>query len=258
MTQYEHALIAMKRLLDAVGESHWARWIETNIHDCRSGRDTTHHRSAYGGMGSFNDVCICRANHHTVSESQEPWANTLFESLKSLCYDLANHPHDFFDAPTLAKRIGRHDSALAAFVGGDQAPASSRGYVTAEPKLQGWRCLSCRHSEASNRDIDCLIADDVVPNMVFSACEGLTLDQLVDLILSLEIQHLESIRASLASAVTNSGISLKNRDGWMRPCPQCGKDDTGVYRWRLITDNGFRFEPSEDNLELREQAGTTN
>ncbi len=77
MNQYEHCLIAMKRLLDAVGESHWAKWIDTDIKVWRANCDVSHHLSAYGGMGSFNDIWICRANQHTLTEAQEPWANTL-------------------------------------------------------------------------------------------------------------------------------------------------------------------------------------
>ena len=88
MTQYEHSLLAMKRLLDAVHETHWAQWIATDIEQWRAADDTSHHLSAYGGMGSFNDVIICRANQHSVSEVTEAWANTLFEWLKSVCYFL--------------------------------------------------------------------------------------------------------------------------------------------------------------------------
>ncbi len=56
MSQYEHSLIAMKRLLDAVGEAHWADWIHADIEHWRSKHSTSHHLSAYGGMGSFTDV----------------------------------------------------------------------------------------------------------------------------------------------------------------------------------------------------------
>lgn len=50
MSQYEHSLIAMKRLLDAVGETYWADWIETDIEHWRSKRSVSRHLSAYGGM----------------------------------------------------------------------------------------------------------------------------------------------------------------------------------------------------------------
>ena len=129
MSQYEHSLIAMKRLLDAVGETHWADWIHRDIEDWRSKRSTFHHLSAYGGMGSFTDVWICRANHNEVSKAQEPWVNTLFGLLQSICYYLAQHPKKSLAAKTLSKVVGGHGSALAAFLGGDAAPNSMKGYA---------------------------------------------------------------------------------------------------------------------------------
>jgi len=36
MTQYEDSLIAMKRLLDAVGDKHWGQWVTTDIERWRS------------------------------------------------------------------------------------------------------------------------------------------------------------------------------------------------------------------------------
>ncbi len=251
MNQYEHSLIAMKRLLDAVGESHWARKVDLDIAKWRANRDTSHHLSAYGGMGSFNDIWICRANHHTLTDSQEPWANTLFEWLKSLCHFLAQHPDDSFDLNMLTSNIGRRDSTLAALVGGGKAPASIRGYATEDRKLQGWRCLGCGYGEASNRDIEYLVAEDVVPHMVFQSCEHSTLEKLVDQTLAGNILDLEAMRQSLAAAISSSGIALIDRDGWMRPCPSCGEDDTAVYRWRLVVNGGLHFEVADDNLPMR-------
>jgi hypothetical protein len=251
MSQYEHSLTAIKRLLDAVGETHWAEWIRTDIEQWRSNHDTSHHLSAYGGMGSFNDIWICRANQHRITEDQEPWANILFQWLKSICHFLVQHPNDSFTAEALSNAVGRHDSALSAFVGGDKAPASMREYANEDRKLQGWRCLRCGHSEASHRDIEFLVAQAVVPDMVFRSCELLTLDQLVDQTLACDINGMDNMRIKLAVAVRASGISLNDRKGWMRPCPNCGKDDTAVCRWKLIINDGFRFEPSDDNLPLR-------
>jgi hypothetical protein len=250
MSQYEHSLTAMKHLLDAVGD-HWADWIGADIERWRSNRDTSHHLRAYGGMGSFNDIVICRANQHRITESRAPWANILFKWLKAICCFLAQHPNDSFTADALSNAVGMHNPSLSAFVGGNEAPSSMRGYANEDPKLQGWRCLDCGCSEASNRDIEYLLAQVVVPSMIFRSCEFLTLVQLVDRILECSINGIDNMRKEIVAAVTASDISLKNREGWMRPCPSCGRDATAVYRWRLITDKGFRFEPAADNLPLR-------
>lgn len=252
MTQYEHSLLAMKRLLDAVHENHWAQWIATDIERWRASGDTSHHLSAYGGMGSFNDVIICHANQHSVTEVTEAWANTLLVWLKSVCYFLAKHPQHSFSPETLAARIGLHDSSLAAFVGGDQAPASMRGYAAEPAKLRGWRCLQCGQAEVTDRDIEYLMAQDLIPGMMFSACVSQTLDKLVDKVLAADISGTEETRKMLAVAVAASEIRLVPRDGWNWKCPHCGSDDTAVYRWVLCSGNECRFEPSADNLPLQE------
>ena len=94
MTHYENALIAMERLLTAVGEDHWANWIRKDLRQWKEASDVSHHLSAYGGMGSFNDVGICGGNQHAITDAQEPWANTLFEWLKAVCHYLARRPRE--------------------------------------------------------------------------------------------------------------------------------------------------------------------
>jgi hypothetical protein len=250
ISQYENSLTAVKRLLDAVGAP-WADWIGTDIERWRSNRDTSHHLRAYGGMGSFNDIFICRTNQHRITDGQEPWANILFEWLKSLCYFLAQHPDDSFTAEALSYIVGRHNPGLSAFVGGNEAPSSMKGYAREDRNLQGWRCLRCGYSEVSHRDIEYFIAQVIVPDMVFRSCESLTLVQLVDRTLACDIRCIDDMRKEIAAGVKASGVSLRDREDWMSPCPNCGKDDTAVYRWQLTIDEGYRFEPKADNLPLR-------
>ena len=104
----------------------------------------------------------------------------------------------------------------------------------------------------SNGDIERLIAQDVLPQLVFTSCRSLSLDKLVDQVLACDIAGIENVRQTLARAVAASGITLNDRDGWMRPCPKCGKEDTAVYRWRIAVEDGVSFHPSGDNLPMRE------
>jgi hypothetical protein len=55
---FEQALIAMRAILEARGETHWQSWIEVDLARWRGDGSTEHHRSAYGGMGSFNDLYL--------------------------------------------------------------------------------------------------------------------------------------------------------------------------------------------------------
>jgi uncharacterized protein DUF6966 len=251
MCHYEHCLHAMLRLLEAVGENHWSAWIREDIRLWQTASDTSHHLSAYGGMGSFNDVWICGANQKRVTAAQEPWAHVLFEWLKTLCYYMAQHPKERITADNLRKTVGRRDATLAAFVGGDKAPVSMRGLVIAGRKLQGWCCFDCSYAEVSTRDIEYAIAQDLIPLAAFQACEAQTLDTLVDTVLRLNVPGMEDARHEIAAITKRSGIIVNDKEGWMRPCPNCGKENTAIYRWRSASGPPVRFVPADDNLPTR-------
>jgi hypothetical protein len=253
MTPYENCLLAIERLLSTVGVNYWADWIRRDIQDWQNSRDTSHHLSAYGGMGSFNDIWICRENSHNVTEPQEPWVQSLFEWLKAVAFYLAEHPQDEVSAQELQEAIGCYDSVLAAFVGGRSIRADARGFADRRERLNGWRCLQCGYSEVTDRDLERYIAQNLVPGLVFEACERLALDQLVQRLLALEIERVASIRDDLVAAVAGSGITFLKRKGWMQPCSRCGAQNTGVFRWRLTAEKPPRFEPSDDNLPVIER-----
>lgn len=230
ITSYEHSLQAMGRLLTAVNEMHWANWIREDINRWQNDRDTSHHLSAYGGMGSFNDVLICRANQHNIMEAQEPWIGTLFNWLKEVCYYLAKHPDDKVTSGDL-KKAGE--------------------FANAHNRLSGWRCLVCGYSETSNKSIDWFIAQDLIPDMVFLGCEKSTLNDLVGKVLAIDIPNLAETRRELVASTQASGITINDRVGVMQQCPKCSQSDTALYRWRLLPDQAGRFEPSDNNLLLK-------
>jgi len=169
MTTYEQTLMATEGLLRRVGEQHWADWLKQDLIAWRTSRDVSHHRSAYGGMGSFNDVVICRMNHNNITSEQEPWANSLFEWLKAILFHLSQNPTQRVTAADLSKAVGRFAPSLAAFVGGEHAPGSMRGYAGGPVVVSGARCLTCGYAEISHYDIDNAIADELVPGLVFSS-----------------------------------------------------------------------------------------
>ena len=245
MGHYEHCLHAMLRLLNAVEEKSWSLWIQEDIRLWQTASDTSHHLSAYGGMGSFNDVWLERAKQHKLTRAQEWWINPLFDWLKALCYHFALHPKKRVTALSLAKSIGLHDSALSAFVGGDRAPASMRGRVNRATKIQGWRCGHCGHADFSTQDIEYCIADTLIPPCVFQGCIDQTLDKLVDSVLELTLPGADELRKKLLKAAAASGIAKSDRNSWMNPCPKCGSQDTGVFRWYLTPKAPFQFTPAE-------------
>jgi hypothetical protein len=71
---YEEVLVALVDVLRAAGEVHWLSWMSEDLTSWRERRDTAHHRRAYGGMGSFNDLFIDASG----------WLGAAFEQLRSL------------------------------------------------------------------------------------------------------------------------------------------------------------------------------
>jgi hypothetical protein len=223
-SQFAQTLAAIHALLVAVGETHWAKWIETDIHEWHESEDVSHHLSAYGGMGSFNDVYICAANGHSVTHHQEPWANALFDHLKALSY-------------TLATNRGRdlHASKLVSVF--DKSPR----------RMTGWRCLGCGHSEATNRELESFLAIRHLPEFLTQGLMAGTLKESVEAVLSLRAPEVDLERERLRKLLRSAAIPIVDRSDWMRPCPKCGSEDPAVYRW--IIDGGVT--PASDNLPIK-------
>ncbi|MCG6566896.1 hypothetical protein [Tessaracoccus sp. ZS01] len=75
-------------LLQSFGETHWSRWLDG---DCRRivGRDAyglEHLLQAYGGMGSFNDLVLHRANGQDGDEEALRVANDRLWDLRDDIY----------------------------------------------------------------------------------------------------------------------------------------------------------------------------
>jgi Domain of unknown function (DUF6966) len=254
MTPYENCLWAIERLLSATDVTYWPDSIRRDVQVWQLFRDTSHHLSTYGGMGSFNDIFICRDKGHSVTEAQEPWVNSLFDWLKSVVFYLANDPKDAVSAQELEDNVGCYDSVFVAFVGGENVRDDARGRIADRPaRLEGWRCFQCHHSEATDRDLDRYIAENLLPKLVFDACEKQTLTDLVDTVIRLRIPNYETISGELKTTGSKSGITFLQRKNWTRACPSCDGNDTGMFRWILTVGNPVHFEPSEDNVPTIER-----
>ena len=256
ITSYEQALLATEGFLRRMGEEHWANWLQQDLAAWRERRDVSHHRSAYGGMGSFNDVYICPANTHRLTNEQVPWANALFVWLKALLHYLSQRPTERPTASALRNAVGSRVPSLSAFVGGERAPDSMRGFAAGRIELTGARCLACGYGELTQADIDSVIAGELVADLVFQACEHGTLPDAVDRVLKLDVPAVAEWRQQLRAAATASGIHLIDTDRSMRHCPKCQSDDTATYRWDFVGSGPPRLKPALDNLPLRKSAKT--
>lgn len=79
-------------LLEGVGESHWAAWLQGDLTRLNRGDGYAieHLLGAYGGMGSINDVVIGPHNGHDISEHDGEAATAELRRLLSAIYDIAS------------------------------------------------------------------------------------------------------------------------------------------------------------------------
>lgn len=214
------AIKGLIHLLGAVGERGWHAQLQQHLATWERTGDASGHLSIYGGVGSFNDIMICVMNHHTITAELEPFANETFRSLSSISYMLAR---------------------------GTQFRA--KDWEDKQPGvLQGGACRSCAHGEITGRDIDDFLSQRLIQPMI---CQGMLAGDVVsvvDNILRLNILGLTESRENTRQKALRSGISLSDREVWMRFCPFCGSADTCVYRW---VDRHNTFEPAPDNLKLK-------
>ena len=112
---YKTSLKILKSLLDESQNDHWANWIENDIIYWDKNKSTNHHLSAFGGMGSINDIYV--ANNDQIGI----WKNRVFDMTKSLSYYFAKNKTNI-------------------------APTNIDFYTHGNGEMYGWKCNNCKHS----------------------------------------------------------------------------------------------------------------
>jgi hypothetical protein len=78
-------------ILKKHGESHWTSWLEKDknriVQADYSGVE--HLLSLFGGIGSFNDLLICKENGHSIEDKQVSSVNDRLKTLTNEIYELA-------------------------------------------------------------------------------------------------------------------------------------------------------------------------
>ncbi|WP_321515970.1 DUF6966 domain-containing protein [Marinifilum fragile] len=228
MTLYPEILKVLRILLEKSDNTHWANWITQDIEEWNRSKSTKHHLSAYGGMGSINDLWV------GGNDIKGSWKNEIFDHSKSLAY-------------ALAQRKGMGGSELVGI-----SPNRHRAVI------QGWRCLECGYGEVSKVEIESYIANKFVPILLRQKIESGDVCKIVNISeLTIEEQVVEH-RRKVISAVEKSEIRLIERaDKWMQPCPNCDSDNTAVYRWNFNENSDLgEITPSSDNLKLKTEKKT--
>ncbi|MFH0990076.1 MAG: hypothetical protein V1799_08680 [bacterium] len=224
-SDFGNAMKALIQLLRCVKEQRWIEVLESQYETWIHTGDASSHRSLYGGMGSFNDFSLSQSNLQ-LSEEQEPFADQLFNDLKTLCYIFST------------------------------GKSFTRGEVEAQletvnSNLQGWRCRRCGHAEVTLKEKDAFLAYRLVRQAILDAVVEGSLPQCVERLLSLQIPGLKNARNECSGQIRRSQINIVRRTGWMQPCPVCQSNQTCVYRW--IQMDGEEFLPAQDNLRMISQ-----
>jgi len=82
--------------LERYNRTHWVSWIQKDIHllENYDPEGVEHFLSAFGGMGSLNDVYFCPQNNDAIEASDIEEQNAAFQSLLSECWKLARDIRD--------------------------------------------------------------------------------------------------------------------------------------------------------------------
>lgn len=80
-----------QELLTKHGEKHWASWLEQDARRIRNLDlyGVEHLLSAFGGMGSINDLVLHPINGHLIQDSETDAVNTELGNLLDKAYRLA-------------------------------------------------------------------------------------------------------------------------------------------------------------------------
>jgi hypothetical protein len=245
MATYLHVLKALEYLLDKVGESQWRDWLYEDIELWKAGNDVSHHLSAYGGMGSLNDFWISPLNGHAISEIQEPWINHLLTLLRNLCFQCAQAQRTEKSIKTII--VKTHFSILGFLAGSRMYRRKIANKTQAQVdlthiRLDGWHCLNCDYQEIQTRSIEATLAEIILPLQLSKARTGQDFIAIVDSTFSMEFTGIRTMREHLIDSIQKSEIKLAQREGWMRPCPECGSHDTEICHWESIGGKLFRLK----------------
>ena len=91
IAELSHAVEAASRLLLASGEKRWGEWLRSDAERIRSldFYGVEHLLSAFGGIGSLNDLVLHPSNGHSITAADADGANGKVRSLLSSIYTQA-------------------------------------------------------------------------------------------------------------------------------------------------------------------------
>jgi hypothetical protein len=215
MNEYRKILLLLKDSLNKSKNYHWEKWIDQDIYDWDNLKSTKHHKSAFGGMGSINDLLV------GDSGKIGTWKNNMFDYLKSLssAFAATNEIH-FLNIKTST--------------------------------IQGVICENCNYAEISEGGIESYISKKHIPFLVKKLLPTDKYSMLSNIENLINEPDITNDRNKLIYSLKDLNIKLNNNIVWSSPCTKCTKEDKCVYRWDVNETNGTIFlTASENNLSLK-------
>lgn len=215
MDTYRKTLLLLKELLHNSDNSHWEQWIDKDIYEWDTSKSTSHHKSAFGGMGSINDLSVGEQGKVGT------WKNEMFDLLKSISWTFATKNKIQF--PTATVSI-----------------------------IEGTVCRDCSYAEISESGIEHHISSKHLPDIIANL---LPTEQYLELtnfeMLSNKI-NVVADRKKLLTALTENKINFSKTSYWLKTCPVCNSTNTCVYSWDISnSDDKIVLTRSKNNLAIR-------
>lgn len=219
---YPQILNILRVLLEESGNRHWSNWIERDISEWNESRKVQHHLSAFGGMGSINDLFVAE-----YDDEVGIWKQEIFERCKSLSWKLA-------------------------IKGGIGSAGQVDLSLNEDKTLSGARCLDCGNSRLSKVDIEYYIANKFVPDFIVQKINDCKISDILNIDEIINQKLVAELRKKITLSVEESEIDLVNSDSWIKSCPKCKSNNMAVYRWEIVNSvKEFKIIPSEDNLKIK-------
>ncbi|WP_324027849.1 hypothetical protein QSV08_07850 [Maribacter sp. BPC-D8] len=216
---YKIALEILKQLLEESGNTHWANWIDKDIKLWEATEDVNHHLSAFGGMGSINDLFVGGIDKVGI------WNSKVFDTLKNLSWSLAK------------QKI-------------TSAPTTLDFYKYGTGQLTGWRCINCGHARLNEKQIEQYLSYKYLPILIIDLINKDELQNLLPISNWIDKEQIKAERANIKEIINRSKIEILKSQSWLKTCPKCKSEDVCVYRWEFDSNNQTLLE-SKDNLEIR-------
>jgi len=215
MDTYRNILLLLKDLLHKSENFHWEQWIERDIYEWDDLNSTSHHKSAFGGMGSINDLFV--GGHGKTGA----WQNNMFNFLKPMSWTFAT-----------IREI--------------------RLPKTTATNIQGTICKDCSYSEITENEIEDYISDRYLPRIISTLLPS---EQYVDLINIEELANRTEVnleREKLLNALKEFNINFSSNDNWLKNCLRCNSINTCIYRWEVSYTKGkIILTRSKNNLTIK-------